>query len=385
MEPVTNLSSQPRRMKSESICRRAAVLMLLAGASCVSAQPVPADHSAHLHPATALASTAIADQVQDLKAKVAQLDEAIRRANPAAVGMSPATAAPGGSGMGGGQASAMGGMAPMPPAAAPPAMAGMGGGQSNSGNMGGMMKEMGSMMQMMGGMMDGMKPGGPPTGGMKPGGAGMGMGGMKMDAGEMGGMKMGGAGMPPGGGMPGMAGGQPPQRGGPSGGAMAGMAGMEKMDGMMGMAPGGGGMGGMAGTGPMTAALPGFPGASHLYHIGGTGFFLDHAEHISLTIQQQAALNTVKEKALLAKAANQRKVDTAEQELWAMTALDQPDANKIEAKILEVEKLRGDERLDFIRAVGEAAKLLTDGQRQSLLGFQPPQPATAPAGAMAPM
>lgn len=343
-------------MKSESICRRAAVLMLLAGASGVSAQPVPADHSAHLHPATALASTAIADQVQDLKAKVAQLDEAIRRANPAA-GMGQATPAPGG----------------------------MGGGQSNSGNMGGMMKEMGSMMQMMGGMMDGMKPGAVPMGGMKPGGAGMGMGGMKMDAGEMGGMKMGGAGMSPGGGMPGMAGGQPPQMGGPSGGGMAGMAGMEKMDGMMGMAPGGGGMGGMAGTGPKTAALPGFPGASHLYHIGGTGFFLDHAEHISLTIQQQAALNTVKEKALLAKAANQRKVDTAEQELWALTALDQPDANKIEAKILEVEKLRGDERLDFIRAVGEAAKLLTDGQRQSLLGFQPPQPATAPAGAMAPM
>ena len=366
-------------MKSESICRRAAVLMLLAGASCVSAQPVPADHSTHLHPATAPASTALADQVQDLKAKVAQLDESLRRAN-AAAGMGQATPAPGG--MGGGQASAMGGMAPMPPAAAPPAMAGMSGGQSNSGNMGGMMKEMGSMMQMMGGMMDGMKPGAVPMGGMKPGGAGMGMGGMKMDAGEMGGMKMGGAGMPPGGGMPGMAGGQPPQMGGPSGG---GMAGMEKMDGMMGMAPGGGGMGGMAGTGPMAAALPGFPGASHLYHIGGTGFFLDHAEHISLTVSQQAALNTVKEKALLAKAANQRKVDTAEQELWALTALDQPDANKIEAKILEVEKLRGDERLDFIRAVGEAAKLLTDGQRQSLLGFQPPQPATAPAGAMAPM
>jgi len=258
-------------------------------------------------------------------------------------------------------------------------MSGMGGGQANSGNLGGMMKDMGSMMQMMGGMMDGMKPGGPPTGGMKPGGAGMGMGGMKMDAGEMGGMKMGGGGMPPGGGMPGMAGGQPAQMGGPSGGAMAGM---EKMDGMMGMGPGGGG--GMAGAGSMNAALPGFPGASHLYHIGSTGFFLDHAEHISLTIQQQAALNGAKEKAMLAKAATQRKVDTGEQELWALTAVDQPDVAQIEAKLREVEKFRGDERLDFSRAVGEAAKILTDGQRQSLLGFQPPQPAPVPAGGAMP-
>ena len=272
---------------------------------------------------------------------------------------------------------AMAGM-PAASAAAPPAMAGMAGAPAGGGNMGGMMQEMGSMMQMMGGMMDGMKPGAPAMGGMKPPGAGMGMGGMKMDAGEMGGMKMGGGGMPSGGGMAGMAGGQPPQMGTPSGGGMAGMGGMEKMDGMMGMPPAGA-MGGMVGASPMNAALPGFPGASHLYHIGSTGFFLDHAEHISLTVQQQAALNGAKEKAMLAKAASQRKVDTGEQELWAMTAKDQPDVAQIEAKLREVEKFRGDERLDFIRAVGEAAKILTDGQRQSLLGFQPPQPAPAPA------
>ncbi len=34
----------------------------------------------------------------------------------------------------------------------------------------------------------------------------------------------------------------------------------------------------------------------------------------------------------------------------------------------EIEKLRGDQRLAFIRAVGEAAKILTDEQRTALLG-----------------
>ena len=72
----------------------------------------------------------------------------------------------------------------------------------------------------------------------------------------------------------------------------------------------------------------------------------------------------------------------AEQDLWTLTAADQPDAAKIEGKIAEIGKLRGDERLGFIRAVGEASKLLTDEQRKILTGFAPPAPAAAP---MAPM
>ncbi len=146
---------------------------------------------------------------------------------------------------------------------------------------------------------------------------------------------------------------------------------MMEMMGMMGMAPkGAGGMAGMKGMGKMQmqAALPGFPGASHIYHIGATDFFLDHADHITLTPKQKVDLGRIKEKALLTKASAQRKVEEAEQELWGLTASDQPDAAKIEAKIQEIEKLRGDQRLTFIRSVGTAAKVLTDEQRQSLLG-----------------
>lgn len=183
--------------------------------------------------------------------------------------------------------------------------------------------------------------------------------------------------------MGGMGGGAMPAAAPPAGMSAGGGMGMDKMEmaGMMGM----GAMGsGAAGTMPQSA-LPGFPGASHLYHIGATGFFLDHPQHIALTVEQQAALNNAKERTLLAKSTADRAIEQAEQELWTLTAADQPDAAKIQAKVAEIGKLTGDARLAFIRAVGEASKLLSDDQRKSLTGFAPPAPANpmaAPGAAM---
>ena len=200
-------------------------------------------------------------------------------------------------------------------------------------------------------------------------------------------------------GMPGMG------MGGSKGGGMPGMGGMMGMDNMMmgnmpGMGSGSGGMPGMSGSGggmmmmddmdmmgmgsmggskgmkmKMTAALPGFPGASHIYHIGATDFFLDHPEHITLSTEQKTKLGNLKQKATTDKATAQRKIEEAEQQLWELTAADQPDAAKIDAKVREIEKLRGDQRMAFIRSVGEAAQVLTDDQRKILLGFAPPAPA----------
>jgi Spy/CpxP family protein refolding chaperone len=157
-----------------------------------------------------------------------------------------------------------------------------------------------------------------------------------------------------------------------------------EMSSMMGMGPMG-----INPPGPMfSSALPGFPGASHLYHCGATGFFLDHQQYITLTTEQQVALNKIKDQALLAKSAAERNIEKAEQELWTLTAADQPDSGKIEAKVREIEKLRANERLTFMGAVGEAAKLLTADQRKSLTGFAPPAPAmpmTAPATPDTPM
>jgi Spy/CpxP family protein refolding chaperone len=114
-------------------------------------------------------------------------------------------------------------------------------------------------------------------------------------------------------------------------------------------------------------SLPGVPGGSHLYHIGSSGFFLDQPR-IALTSQQQAALNKIKERALLERGNAERGIEQAEQELWVLTGAERPDAGKVEAKAREIERLRTDQRLAFIQAVGEATKLLTPEQRSRLLG-----------------
>ena len=154
-------------------------------------------------------------------------------------------------------------------------------------------------------------------------------------------------------------------------GGMGMMSMMKGKKGMMGM--------GMMGMNPamssdsmsgmdMPSALPGFPGASHVYHIGQTGFFLDHPEHITLTDEQQKKLNSLKESSLLATSTADREIAEAEQGLWKLTAADEPDIKKIEAKAKEIAQLQVKNRIAFIRSVGEAASVLTKEQRQALVG-----------------
>lgn len=216
---------------------------------------------------------------------------------------------------------------------------------SDAGGTGMQMGSMGNKPTGMG-MMSGM--GGQSMGGMNSGGQGMGGMGMGMMSG-MGDMNMGGA---SGQGMGGM-----------------GMDGMKMMGGGMEM------MGRMQGVSSMQmpTALPGFPGASHIYHVGSTNFFLDHPQHISLSQEQQTKLNQIKKQSLLDQATIDRWIDAGEQELWVLTSADAPNATEIEAKVREIEKLRGDKRISFIQAVGEAARVLTDEQRQVLVGQLPVQ------------
>ena len=119
----------------------------------------------------------------------------------------------------------------------------------------------------------------------------------------------------------------------------------------------------------MQSALPGFPGASHLYHIGSTDFFLDHGEHIDLTVDQLSKLNQIKEQTNLNQASEERNIEEAEQELWELTAADSPDMRNIEKKIREIEKLKSDKRIGFIHAVGKASQVLTHDQHQALTGM----------------
>ncbi len=163
----------------------------------------------------------------------------------------------------------------------------------------------------------------------------------------------------------------------PMKGKMSGMGGMGMMRGK-GMAM----MGQMKDMGQMQmpSALPGFAGASHIYHVGSTNFFLDHPQHITLSQEQQTKLNQIKQQSLLGQATSDRWIAEAEQELWLLTSADVPDTAKIEAKVRETEKLRGDKRIAFIRAVGRAAQVLTGEQRQTLVGMLPPNHAESGVG-----
>lgn len=238
-----------------------------------------------------------------------------------------------------------------------------------------------------------MRSGGPkPMGPMRQRRAPMGQPGMQ-SGGTMPGMNM-----PPanqsGGGMPmmdddkmmnnmggGMQGGSMPMMdddmmmGNMSGGGMNMMQMMQQMESMemMGMMGNMGGQSAMSNSMAMTSALPGFPGASHIYHIGATDFFLDHPQHITLTLEQKSALNAIKQRSIMEQSEFDRKIEQAEQELWQLTASDQPDINQIDTKVRAIGSLQADKRIAFIRTVGEAAKLLTDEQRQALLGQTPPK------------
>jgi Spy/CpxP family protein refolding chaperone len=128
------------------------------------------------------------------------------------------------------------------------------------------------------------------------------------------------------------------------------------------------GAAGMAAMSGRSSAMPGQAGSSHLYHIGSNGFFLNHSQHIILTPDQTLTLNHVKEKALLSQAAEQRRIDQAEQDLYTLTGADQPDNARFEAKIAQIEKLRAGQRMDFIRAVEDAGNVLTPEQRKALVG-----------------
>ena len=148
--------------------------------------------------------------------------------------------------------------------------------------------------------------------------------------------------------------------------------------GMMGMPPSGNSgmstpppppaMSGMSGP---SSAMPGQPGESHLLHVGSTGFFLNHSQHIMLTGDQKTKLNRLKEKALMDQASAQRKIDQAEQELYSLTGADQVDTSRIQAKVAEIEKLRTEQRMDFIHAVMNATNVLSHDQHQALMGTMP--------------
>ena len=328
---------KPYRSRSTAFLSTAGLIFtgVLWMAGRTTAQTTPPATAPHAHTqATAQAAPAGADQeiqkqIAELRAQVAKLQAALEQQKkqtpqmPMAGSTGSPAPAPGRRMMG-----EMGGMGM-------DKMGGMGSSATGTGQTGGMSGDGMDMMEMKMMEMDMHKGemGMPPEEMMMPEG-------MMMNEMGMGGMS-GGAGAPPSGGM---------TMGG--GGTSAATPGM-----------------------PMKAprsmsSLPGVPGASHVYHVGSTGFFLDQPQ-LNLTTQQQTALNRIKERALLDRSNAERRIEQAEQELWTLTGADQPDAAKVQAKLQEIEQLRTNQRIGFIRAVGEATKQLTAEQQNALLGTAP--------------
>ena len=322
-----NVTKAPWRMTAVL----GASILLFSGAITSSAQAPMAPMPSMAQPAAANGggqNKQLTDQIAELRAQVARLQAAVEQSgsgnkSDSTAGMAMGTPA---------KSKPMTGMAPASKAAMPAGGGGMGM-MGNKGEMGG-----------MGGM--------PPAAkaAMPAGGGGMGMMDMMGDKAEMGGMSGGGmAAMPP-----------------PAPAPAMGMCCMGEMGGMSGgaMPP----KGGMAAMSAPTSAMPGQPGASHLYHIGSTGFFLNHSQHITLTADQKYTLNRLKERAMMERASEQRKIDQSEQDLYTLTGADQLDNAMVQAKIGEIEKLRSEQRMNFIRAVGEASNVLTHDQHLALMG-----------------
>jgi hypothetical protein len=120
-------------------------------------------------------------------------------------------------------------------------------------------------------------------------------------------------------------------------------------------------------------------GPPHLYALAADSFFLDQARALGLSGEQQGSLAVLKESAAMAYATTQRKIDQAEQDLWMLSTSNTPDLAMIEKHIEGIGRLTGHQRMDFIRALREAAGILTDAQRDGVVSHSAPvQPGTQP-------
>lgn len=155
--------------------------------------------------------------------------------------------------------------------------------------------------------------------------------------------------------------------------------GMKKMGGGMMNGMGMKMMGKMPDASMENSSLPGFAGASHIYHIGSTGFFLDHADHLQLSTEQQKQLNQIKEAAVLEQSEFDRQIESAEHQLWSLTSKGQPDGSAIETKLADIGVLNSQKRFNFITAAGKAAQVLTKEQRDVLTGDMPAKAPEIPA------
>lgn len=136
---------------------------------------------------------------------------------------------------------------------------------------------------------------------------------------------------------------------------------------------------------PPMGACPagdGGPGAlpkkSHLLHLGVAEFYLNHKAHLALTSDQQARLKASRAEARAQWLEDEERIQALEVRLWELTGAEPTSLEGVAAVVLEIAGRRADQRLAYVRAVSEAAGLLTAQQRKRLLGVR--SSAAPPAG-----
>lgn len=107
-------------------------------------------------------------------------------------------------------------------------------------------------------------------------------------------------------------------------------------------------------------------GPPALLHLGAKNFFLDQPQKLTLSAEQAKRIGEIKERTAMDMMASDKKIQEAEQQIWKLTSSDRPAPDEIEGRVREVEKLRADQRIAFIRSVSEAANLLTAEQKEVL-------------------
>lgn len=120
-----------------------------------------------------------------------------------------------------------------------------------------------------------------------------------------------------------------------------------------------------AGDGSHPEALP---QGTHLLHLGVQEFYLNHRVHLALTPAQRDSLRRQRTEARRRWEDHEGRIADLEIRLWERTGAQPETLDGVAAVVLAIAGARADQRMDYVRAVSEAANLLTVSQRERLVG-----------------
>lgn len=110
------------------------------------------------------------------------------------------------------------------------------------------------------------------------------------------------------------------------------------------------------------------PEASHLLHLGVPRFFTDYRRRLGLSDEQLETLRQSQRTALAKWTEHQSAIDAFEVRVWVLTGDPDYEERELEKVLASMTETRGAQRMAYIRAVRDAARVLTPEQRLLLTG-----------------